>query len=230
MEDFAVDRLKQDKPKHHKLSFPAKLISFEGIDGCGKSTLMDQLSNWLARAGIPYIKTREPGGTMIGEKIREILLDPAMSAMGSRTEVLLYGASRAQLTDEVIVSAMKNGLWVLTDRFIDATFAYQGFGRGFDLDRLRIIQEWATKDLWPDKTILLDCDVDTAVSRLRDRNRNGRDRIEQEDGIFHEKVRRGYLALAEREPERFIVLDGSKPLQQVIAEFYERFWLAEVGR
>ena len=163
-----MTRSKQDKPKRHRFSFPAKFISFEGIDGCGKSTLMDQLSNWLTRAGIPCVRTREPGGTPIGEKIREILLDPAFPEMSSRAEVLLYSASRAQLTDQVIVSAMKKGSWVLTDRFVDATFAYQGFGRGFDLERLRIIQEWTTKDLWPDKTILLDCDIDTAMARLAD--------------------------------------------------------------
>jgi len=221
---------KQVKPRHHPPSFPAKFVSFEGIDGCGKSTLMDQLANWLTRAGIPHIRTREPGGTPIGEKVREILLDPACSEMSIRAEVLLYSASRAQLTEQVIVSAMKTGMWVLTDRFVDATFAYQGYGRGFDLDRLRLIQEWTTKGLWPDKTILLDCDVDTAFSRLGARDGAGRDRIEQEERQFHQKVREGYLALAEKEPGRFIVLDGSMPLEEVIEEFYERFWLAEVGR
>ncbi|MGC9967658.1 MAG: dTMP kinase [Syntrophobacteraceae bacterium] len=218
----------QDKHKHHRLSFPAKFISFEGIDGCGKSTLMEQLSNWLSMAGIPCIKTREPGGTPIGEKIREILLDPASSDMSGRAEVLLYSASRAQLADQVIIPAMKGGAWVLTDRFVDATFAYQGFGRGFDLERLRMIQEWTTKDMWPDRTILLDCGIDIALARLGARNGVDRDRIEQENCIFHQKVRDGYLALAQKEPERFLVLDASKPLVEVIAEFYERFWLVEV--
>lgn len=226
----SVTRSKKDKLKRHRLSFPAKFISFEGIDGCGKSTLMDQLSNWLTTAGIPTVRTREPGGTPIGEKIRQILLDPAFSEMSSRAEVLLYSASRAQLTDQVIVSAMKKGSWVLTDRFVDATFAYQGFGRGFDLERLRLIQEWTTKGLWPDKTILLDCDIDAAMARLTVRDGADRDRIEQENRIFHQKVRNGYLALAEKEPERFLVLDASKPLAVVIEEFYERFWLVEVGR
>jgi dTMP kinase len=191
---------------------------------------MDRLADWLTRAGILFVRTREPGGTPIGEKIREILLDPASSEMSSRAEVLLYSASRAQLTEQVIVSAMKNGLWVLADRFVDATFAYQGYGRGFDLDRLKIIQEWTTKGLWPDKTILLDCDVDRAMSRLGTRDGADRDRIEQEDRLFHQKVREGYLALAGKEPGRFLVLDGSKPLEEVIEEFYEKFWLAEVGR
>jgi dTMP kinase len=216
------------KVKHHRLSFPAKFISFEGIDGCGKSTLMEHLSQWLEKAGIPFIRTREPGGTRIGEKIREVLLDPGSSEMNGRAEVLLYSASRAQLTDEVIVPNIKKGTWVLTDRYVDATFAYQGFARGFDLEKLRAIQEWTTKDVWPDKTILLDCDV--AVARERMGARDGeKDRIEQENRIFHQKVRDGYLELAGMEPERFLVLDAEKPLEEVIREFYERFWLVEVG-
>ena len=217
----------KQKEKHHRLQFAAKFISFEGIDGCGKSTLMEQLSGWLTTAGIPFIRTREPGGTQIGEQVREILLAPSSSGMSPRAEVLLYSASRAQLTDDVIIPAMKKGSWVLTDRFVDATFAYQGFGRGFDLGKLKTIQEWTTRDLWPDKTILLDCDIETALARMDTRNL---DRIEQEDRIFHNKVRAGYLALAAKEPERFLVLDGSKPLGEVIAEFYEKFWLAEVGQ
>jgi dTMP kinase len=217
----------QEKTKHHRLSFPAKFISFEGIDGCGKSTLMEHLSQWLTKAGIPFIRTREPGGTRIGEKIRELLLDPASSEMNSRTEVLLYSASRAQLTDEVIVPNMKNGTWVLADRFVDATFAYQGFGRGFDLERLRTIQEWTTRDVWPDKTILLDCDIAIAWGRMGKRSED-KDRIEQETRLFHQKVRDGYLALAKREPDRFLVIDSAKPLVDVIAEFYNRYWLVEV--
>lgn len=213
-----------------RLSLQAKFISFEGIDGCGKSTLMDRLANWLTRAGIPCVRTREPGGTPIGEKIRKILLDPASSEMSGRAEVLLYSASRAQLTEQIIVPALKKGSWVLTDRFVDATFAYQGFGRGFDLERLKTIEEWTTNGLLPDKTILLDCDVDTAMSRLRDRDGADRDRIEREDGVFHRKVRSGYLALAEKEPERFLVLNASRPLEKVVEEFHERFWLAEVAR
>lgn len=217
------------RPKHHPPALPAKFISFEGIDGCGKSTLMEQLSHWLATAGIPCLLTREPGGTPIGEKIRELLLNPASEAMSSRAEVLLYSASRAQLTDEVIVPAMKKGVWVLTDRFVDATFAYQGYGRGQDMDRLKAIQEWTTRDLWPDKTILLDCDIDTAMERIAARNGGELDRIEQEARVFHQKVRKGYLALADAEPSRFLVLDASKPLEEVIAEFYGRFWLAVVS-
>ncbi|MCE5336638.1 MAG: dTMP kinase [Desulfobacteraceae bacterium] len=220
----------RQRVKHHPSALPAKFISFEGIDGCGKSTLMEQLSHWLATAGIPCIMTREPGGTPIGEKIRELLLATSSAGMSTRAEMLLYSASRAQLTDEVIVPAMKKGTWVLTDRFVDATFAYQGYGRGHDLQRLKTIQEWTTRDLWPDKTILLDCSIEVALDRIAGRNGGKFDRIEQENNAFHLKVRNGYMALAAAEPERFLVLDASRPLEEVIEDFYNRFWLAVVGR
>ena len=206
-----------------------KFVSFEGIDGCGKRTLMDRLAGWLTEAGVPNIRVREPGGTAIGEKIRDILLDPASSEMIGRAEVLLYSASRAQLTWQVIVPAMEKGAWVLADRFVDATFAYQGFGRGFDLEHLGMIQRWATGGLMPDKTVLLDCDVDLATSRLSGRDGLDRDRIEREEGAFHRKVRDGYLALAGKEPARFLVLDASKPLEEVVEDFRKRFWLVEIG-
>jgi dTMP kinase len=127
----------------------ARFVSFEGIDGCGKSTLISQLSKWLDEAGIRYILTREPGGTLLGERIRGLLLDPAHKTMGPHAEVLLYTASRAQLVHEVIHPALREGLWVLTDRYIDATLAYQGYGRGLELDGLRRIQDWATQSLRP---------------------------------------------------------------------------------
>lgn len=220
MSDSRIDRL----------SARSKFISFEGIDGCGKSTLMDRLASWLRGASMPYVRVREPGGTAIGEKIREILLDPASSEMTDRAEVLLYSASRAQLTWQVIVPAMEKGAWVLADRFVDATFAYQGFGRGFDPEHLEMIQRWATGGLWPDKTVLLDCEVDLAMSRLSERDGSDRDRIEREEGAFHRRVREGYLALARKEPARFLVLDASKPLEEVGEDFRKRFWVAEIGR
>ena len=207
----------------------AKFISFEGIDGCGKSTLLDRLAGWLTEAGVHYVRVREPGGTAIGEKVREILLDPASTEMTGEAEVLLYSASRAQLIRQVIAPAMEKGAWVLADRFVDATFAYQGFGRGFDLESLAIIQHWATGGLKPDKTVLLDCDVDLAMSRLSGRDGSNRDRIEREEEAFKRKVRDGYLALARQEPARFLVLDASKPLEEVAEDLRKRFWLAETG-
>lgn len=216
-----------DQSSHSHL-YPAKFISFEGVDGCGKSTLMDHLSRWLEEAGISCIRTREPGGTRIGEKIRELLLDPESAEMSPRAEVLLYSASRAQLIAEVIAPGLARGAWVLTDRFVDATFAYQGYGRGFDLDGLGSIQEWTMGGMWPDKTILLDCGIQTAMQRIGVRN-GLKDRIEQENLDFHQKVRDGYLALAKMQPGRFVVLDAERPLEEVISEFRAKFWEVEPG-
>ncbi|MCE5242189.1 MAG: dTMP kinase [Desulfobacteraceae bacterium] len=200
-------------------SFPARFISFEGIDGCGKSTLMDGLSRWLDEAGIHSIRTREPGGTPMGESVRELLLDPAYKGMNQQAEVLLYTASRAQLVDEVIRPALEKGIWVLTDRYIDATLAYQGYGRGLDLAILRRLQDWATGGLWPDRTILLDCDLDTAMLRMRGRNSRP-DRMELETRAFHQRVRDGYLALAAEEPDRILIMDASKSVEEVAEDLH----------
>lgn len=202
----------------------AKFVSFEGIDGCGKSTLLDRLASELTERSIAYVRVREPGGTSIGEKVRQILLDPACSEMTGRAEVLLYSASRAQLISQVIAPAMEKGVWVLADRFVDATFAYQGFGRGFELERLKEIQKWATGGLIPDKTVLLDCDVELALARLGRRQGSNRDRIELEGEAFQRRVRNGYLALAGEEPERFLILDASRPLEEVAQQLRAQFW------
>jgi dTMP kinase len=207
---------------------PARFISFEGVDGCGKSTLLTELNMLMDRVGIPHIQTREPGGTEIGEQIRELLLNPRHRAMDTWTEVLLYSASRAQLAGETIQPALGKGVWVLADRFSDATLAYQGYGRGLDVGKLRRIQEWATRGLWPHHTILLDCDVDVAFSRLLARNCS-RDRMEQERRSFHQRVRDGYLELARSEPLRFLVLDANQALEQVVADFQEQFWEPLIG-
>ena len=197
---------------------PAKFVSFEGIDGCGKSTLLDELAGWLEVNAIRFLKTREPGGTHLGERIRELLLDPCFKTMKEQTEVLLYSASRSQLVHEVILPALSKGMWVLADRYIDATLAYQGFGRGLVLERLRQLQDWATGGLWPDLTILLDCDVGVASSRMKARNQGG-DRMEQESRLFHQRVRDGYLELARSEPKRFLVIDANGELEEVIEKF-----------
>ena len=200
----------------------AQFGSFEGIDGCGKSTLLNELAEWLKEKAIPFIKTREPGSTRLGERVREVLLDPSFGTMNDQAEVLLYSASRAQLVHEVIRPALKRGMWVLADRYIDATLAYQGFGRGLELGPLRRIQDWATGGLWPDITILLDCEVDVASGRMKARV-GTEDRIEQESRRFHERVKDGYLELARSAPERFLVLDANKPLQEVVTSFHAAF-------
>lgn len=198
---------------------PALFITFEGIDGCGKSTLLEALSRWLADRSIPHVSTREPGGTALGESVRRLLLDPSLAgAICAESEVLLYTASRAQLIEEVIVPALNRGSWVLSDRYIDATLAYQGYGRALDAARLRPLQEWATRGLLPHRTILLDCPVDVALQRIQERN-EVLDRIEQENRLFHERVRNGYLELASLEPERFVVIDGGRTLPAVLQDF-----------
>jgi dTMP kinase len=197
----------------------AQFVSFEGIDGCGKSTLLDSLAGWLEKDSIPFVKTREPGGTRLGEEIRELLLDSSFAPMNEQAEVLLYTASRAQLVQEVIQPALAQGMWVLADRFIDATLAYQGFGRGLELGPLRQIQEWAAGGLWPDFTILLDCDVDVASARMKARP-GTEDRIEQESRGFHERVRNGYMEIARLAPQRFVVLDAGRGVAEVIVNFH----------
>jgi dTMP kinase len=199
-------------------------ISFEGIDGAGKTTLLSTLEAWLKAERISHVVTREPGGTRLGEKVRALLLDPDHKGMNDRAELLLYTASRAQLVQDVIRPALKDGQWVLADRFIDATLAYQGYGRGLDLAMLRSIQEWATDGLWPHRTVLVDCDLEIAAGRQRLRPK-ARDRIESEHRAFHELVRRGYLDLAARDPDRITVLDGAKPLNEVLQDFEATFWI-----
>jgi dTMP kinase len=197
---------------------PAKFVTFEGIDGCGKSTLLAELAGWLEENAVPFLKTREPGGTRLGERIRGVLLDPSFETMNEHAEVLLYSASRAQLVYEVLRPALSQGMWVLADRYIDATLAYQGFGRGLALEPLRQIQDWCTGGLWPDLTVLLDCDVGVASSRMKARKET-EDRIEQEGRLFHQRVREGYLELARSAPERFLVVDANRALREVIADF-----------
>jgi dTMP kinase len=198
-------------------SLPAKFLSFEGIDGCGKSTVLGELAGWLEANAVRLLKTREPGGTQLGERVREVLLDPSFRTMNEQAEVLLYSASRAQLVQEVIQPALSMGIWVLADRYIDATLAYQGFGRGLALGPLRQLQDWTTGGLWPDLTILLDCDIGVASSRMKSRNEGG-DRMEQESRLFHQRVREGYLELARSAPGRFVVVDAKGTLQEVIEQ------------
>lgn len=200
----------------------ARFVSFEGIDGCGKSTLLEHLALWLGEAGIPFITTREPGGTSIGEEIRRLLLSTEFGVMDQRTEVLLYSASRAQLVRDVIRPALEQGRWVLADRFSDATLAYQGYGRGLDIDALRSLQDWATGGLKPHHTILIDCDVRIARQRITGRG-NDPDRIEAEKSAFHQRVRDGYLALADSDPARFLVINGESSPEQVLERFRASF-------
>jgi dTMP kinase len=195
-----------------------RFITFEGMDGCGKTTQLRILANTLRESGRPVVETVEPGGTEIGQQIRRILLDPANSAIHPRTELLLYFGSRAQNVEQVIRPALAAGRTVLCDRFTDSTLVYQGCGRGLDSSVVLDLDRIACQGLKPDVTVLIDIDLETSLARARRRNQrtdSSESRIDEESHAFHERVRRGYLALAEREPERFKVIDGRAPVAEV---------------
>jgi dTMP kinase len=205
------------------------LVSIEGGEGAGKSTVMAALADTLRARGWDLATTREPGGTPVGEAIRAVLLDPANSVC-AETELLLMFAARAQLVREVIRPALARDGAVLTDRFTDASFAYQGGGRGLDGGRIAELERWAA-GLRPDVTLLLDVGVDVGLARARSRGA-APDRIERERGEFFERVRATYLARAAAEPARFLVIDAAQPPAQVVAEATTRLsaWLDASGR
>lgn len=190
-------------------------ISLEGGEGAGKSTLLAGLHDHLAGQGIDLLQTREPGGTPLGESLRRILLDPAMRAMSAESELLLMFASRAQLVRECIAPALTAGRWVLCDRFADASYAYQGGGRGQPMERIAALEAWACAGVTPDLTLLLDLPV--AAGRARAAGRGDADRIEAEADAFFERVRAVYRARAQAEPQRFRVIDASGTPAQVLA-------------
>jgi dTMP kinase len=188
-------------------------ITFEGVEGCGKSTQITLLWEYLVESGYNVIVTREPGGTPIAEAIRGVLLNPDHETMGSTAELLLYAAARAQHVYEKIAPALAAGQVVLCDRFADSTTAYQGGGRGLPGDLLKTLNDIATGGVWPDCTLLID--VPAAVGLERARHRGRKDRIEQESIDFHERVREGFLALAAEAPERITTIPGEAPVEEV---------------
>ncbi|MFA6016037.1 MAG: dTMP kinase [Gallionellaceae bacterium] len=179
----------------------AKFITFEGVDGAGKSTHLDWFANALQQRGIDLLVTREPGGTPLGERLRELLLHHPMHA---ETETLLMFAARREHVEQVIRPALKRGTWVISDRFSDASFAYQGGGRGVALDKLEQLEQWVHADLQPDLTLLFDIPIEVARQRLA--NNVSLDRFEQEQGQFFEKVRQAYLARTQKNPSRFAII------------------------
>ena len=191
-----------------------KLITLEGGEGAGKSTVLEALRAQLEAHGIDVLVTREPGGTPAGEAIRRVLLDPQLRGLCAETELLLMFASRAQLVREIIQPAMAAGRWVLSDRYTDASYAYQGGGRGQPWERIAGLEQWAAP-VAPDLTLLLDLPV--AVGLARAGARGEADRIERENGDFFERVRAAYRARAAAEPARFRVLDASRAVDEVRA-------------
>jgi len=194
-------------------------ISFEGIEGTGKTTQARLLSEYLSKKGRATVLTEEPGGTPIGLRIREVLLHVGHAEMHPVTELLLYNASRSQHVHEVILPALSAGKVVLTDRFSDSTLAYQGFGRGIDMKIIGTLDAIATDGLKPDLTILLDIDAETGL--MRNRGANKVDRLELEDIEFHKKVRAGYHELARREPDRIKLIDASGSVEEILQRVIE---------
>jgi dTMP kinase len=193
-------------------------ITVEGIEGCGKSTLVAALSERLRDSGKEIIVTREPGGTSVGDGIRKIFLTPGL-AVAPLTEALLINAARAQHVLDLMDPALRRGAIVLCDRFIDSTLAYQGYGRGIDLNFLRELCSTAAGGLEPDLTFVLDIPVAISRERACARDGNVGDRMEREDATFYEAVRRGFLDLAQRD-RRYKVIDATKPPEEVAAEAY----------
>lgn len=188
-------------------------VTFEGIEGCGKSTQARRLEKNLGELGIPAVLTLEPGGTRIGGDIRRILLDFKNRDLCPLAELLLYAADRAQHVEEVIKPALQAGKWVVCDRFFDATTVYQGMARQQDMTLVKMLNEKASMGIRPDITFLLDCPPEVGLKRALSRNQatdeKGQDRFEREERAFHEAVRQGYLLVAKDEPHRFRVVDAT---------------------
>ena len=199
------------------------LITFEGIDFCGKSVQMELLAEKIVNLGKSIVVIREPGGTIISEKIREVLLKKERESMTPVAEFLLYSAARSQLVQEKIISNLNAGKIILCDRFYDSSTAYQGYGRGIELNMVRQINKLATQDISPHITFLLDIDIDEVEKRKKNINAQ-LDRIEEETKTFFNKVRQGYLIIAENNTQRFRIIDGSKTISAIENEIWNHFW------
>lgn len=207
-------------------------VTFEGVEGSGKSTQANALAERLRADGARVVVTREPGGTPLGERIRDILLDLGERGMLAETELLLYLASRAEHVARVVAPALDRGDVVISDRFGDASVAYQGGGRGLGSTLVESLNQVATRGVKPDVTFLLDLDPEEGLGRLCGRDGGSRDRIEAEELAFHRKVREAYLEAARREPSRFVVLDATREQAEIadsVARTVEEIRSAERG-
>ena len=200
-------------------------ITFEGPDGSGKSTQIELVADFLRRKGYTIYCTREPGGSAIGDQIRDVLHDVKNTEMSSRAEILLYSASRAQLVEQIILPRLVQGDVVLCDRYADSTYAYQGYGRQLDFATLRTITEYATQNLKPDLTIYLDLNVETGLQRKVEANAAGEgewNRMDQLKIDFHQRVRSGYLEMAKNEPDRWLVVNASGTIEDINRSICDR--------
>jgi len=197
-------------------------ITFEGMDGCGKTTQMRRLGKRLRGAGHAVLETVEPGGAAIGLQIRSILLDSANRELSPTTELLLYFAARAQNVDQLILPALGQGSIVLSDRFTDSSLAYQGSGRGLGVETVLALDRIACRGLKPDLTLLIEIDLATSLARAEARNRHGNrtDRMEEQEAAFYNRVRDAYSALSAAEPARFRIIDGRRAVERVAEEIW----------
>ena len=194
-------------------------VSFEGPDGAGKSTVLKEVLNQIgSELKTQYLVTREPGGSKIAEKIRDIILDPANDKMDNKTEALLYAASRSQHVEEIIRPALKEGKVVFSDRYVDSSLAYQGAGRDLGIQEVKQINDFATDKLDPDLTFFLDLAPEVGLKRIEKLRPGQEDRLEQENLAFHKKVYAGFLKVKEMYPERLVTVDATQPIDQVVAQ------------
>ncbi len=192
-------------------------VCFEGGEGSGKSTQSRLLGEWLAAQGYDVLQTFEPGDTEVGRRLREIVLSPATGELSHRTEALLYAADKAEHVDTVVRPALDRGAVVITDRYVDSALAYQGAGRILEVAEVELVNRWATNDLRPNLTLVLDLEPQAGLGRFE-----GRDRIEQEGDEFHQRVRAAYLALAAADPDHYLVLDAHGELEAIASAVRER--------
>lgn len=190
-------------------------ITLEGGEGAGKTTIIGRLAAYLQNRSIPYHITREPGGVEIAEKIRSIILDPAHTAMDARTEALLYAAARSQHLAEVVEPALQEGLTVLCDRFVDSSMVYQGHARGLGMEEVWSINRFAIGGRMPDLTLYLDIEPEVGLARIAANQNREVNRLDLEGLSFHQKVREGYLMIADKNPDRIVVLDAGQPPHRV---------------